>query len=407
MNRQFLLILFVLVCDISFGQISFEKGYFINNDNQRIDCLIKNNDWKHNPSEFNYKMSVDSEIETAGLLSVLEFGVDGVFKFVRSMVDIDRSSEEVLKLTKDKAPVLTREVLFLKVLVEGKANLFEYVESNFIRYFYNTSTTQIQQLIFKTYKTQGYRIAKNNRFKQQLWNDLKCDQLKSDRIERLHYTSRELVSYFKDYNNCQESDTNSFEVRQKRDLFNLSIRPRINRTQLSIQNNISSGRDTDFGNNVSFGLGVEAEYIFPYNKNKWAVSIEPTFQSFAAEKVSEADNLVGGQLVANVDYKSIEIPLTVRHYFFLNENSKLFFNVSYIYDFVFESNFEFARVDGSVLEVLDVNTRSNLGIGLGYKQNDRFSLEFKYYTNREVLGKFVFWNTEYKTLSLIFGYTLL
>ena len=44
-----------------FAQISFEKGYFINNANQKTNCLIKNQDWKDNPTEFEYKLDENSE----------------------------------------------------------------------------------------------------------------------------------------------------------------------------------------------------------------------------------------------------------------------------------------------------------------------------------------------------------
>jgi len=45
-------------------------------------------------------------------------------------------------------------------------------------------------------------------------------------------------------------------------------------------------------------------------------------------------------------------------------------------------------------------------MGIGYKQNDRYSLEIRYQTNREILGNYLSWNSEYKTLSIIFGYSL-
>lgn len=47
MKKQ-LLILTVLLSLITNAQIIFEKGYYITNDDQKIDCFIKNNDWKYN-----------------------------------------------------------------------------------------------------------------------------------------------------------------------------------------------------------------------------------------------------------------------------------------------------------------------------------------------------------------------
>ena len=43
-----LLVVFLIAFNIfnSYSQIKFEKGYFINNYNDKTDCLIKNIDWK-------------------------------------------------------------------------------------------------------------------------------------------------------------------------------------------------------------------------------------------------------------------------------------------------------------------------------------------------------------------------
>ena len=144
----------------------------------------------------------------------------------------------------------------------------------------------------------------------------------------------------------------------------------------------------------------------PFNKNKWAIAIEPTYQSFKSQKTTNVNNISGGVLIANVDYSSVEVPVGLRHYFYLNNNSKIFINASYIFDLSSKSSIEFTRNDGSNLNSLEIETRNNLAMGIGYKQNDRYSLEIRYQTNREILGNYLSWNSEYKTLSIIFGYSL-
>ena len=97
-------------------------------------------------------------------------------------------------------------------------------------------------------------------------------------------------------------------------------------------------------------------------------------------------------MIANVDYSSIEFPVGLRHYLFLSNNSKVFINASYIFDLSSKSSIEFTRNDGSNLDSIEIETRSNLAIGIGYKQNDRYSLEVRYQTNREILRNYLFWN---------------
>ncbi|WP_298546280.1 tRNA modification GTPase [uncultured Aquimarina sp.] len=407
MKKQLLLILITILSLKSYSQITFEKGYYINNANQKINCLIKNIDWRNNPDKFEYKLSENSESKNATIKSVKEFGVNNISKYIRNTVDIDRSTDNINNIFYDKRPIFKQEELFLKVLIEGKSSLYQYVDGNIERYFYNKDNSSIEQLIFKRYKTVENKIAENNRFKQQLWIDLKCPNFKISKIENLDYKKNELVDFFIEYNNCNNEKIVNFEEKQKRDLFNLTIRPRLNSSSLSIQNSSSDSRNTNFGNKIGFGFGVEAEFVFPFNKSKWAVSIEPTYQNFKSEKTTNLNDTSGEVLIANVDYSSIEIPLTIRHYFFLNNNSKIFINASYVIDISSKSSIHFTRNDGSNINSLEVESRNNFALGIGYKQNDKYSLEVRYQTDRDILGNYVrSWSSKYKTLSIIFGYSI-
>jgi hypothetical protein len=62
--------------------------------------------------------------------------------------------------------------------------------------------------------------------------------------------------------------------------------------------------------------------------------MEPTYHYFKSETEIPIDKV-------KVNYTSIEIPIGVRHYFFLNENSKVFINGSFIVDISFNSIIEF------------------------------------------------------------------
>ncbi len=79
------------------AQIAFEEGYIIKNNNQKINCLIKNKDWKNNPSQFQYKTSIDSDVYIGKLDSIKEFSVNNKLKYIRSKVKIDKSSNNLKK----------------------------------------------------------------------------------------------------------------------------------------------------------------------------------------------------------------------------------------------------------------------------------------------------------------------
>ena len=406
MKKQLVFLVTTILSFNCYSQITFEKGYFIDNTNQKTNCLIKNIDWNNNPTEFEYKLSENSISKMATIKSIKEFGIDHFSKYVRSTVNIDRSSKSLNNLSYDKKPTFKEEELFLKVLVEGKATLYQYIDRDLKRYFYSKENFNIEQLIFKSYKTTDNKVGKNNKFKQQLWVDLKCPNFKKSKIENLDYIKNELIIFFVEYNKCNDQEYVNFESKPKRDLFNLTIRPRINSSSLAMQNFYINSEDIVFENKTEFGSGLEAEFILPFNKNKWAFTIEPTYQSYKSEKTTN-ENIVSGEILkANVDYSSIEVPVSLRHYLFLNNSSKIFINASYVFDLSSKSSIEYIINDSSNLNSLQIITRNNLAIGIGYKQNDKYSLEVRYQTNREILGNYLFWSSKYKTFSIIFGYSL-
>src|SRR5690606_28412537 len=101
-----------------------------------------------------------------------------------------------------------------------------------------------------------------NQFRQQMLNDLKCSTITLNKIERLEYKRSSLLSLFRAYNQCSQSDYLDFEQDQKVD-FNLTIRPRVNSSSLTIQNYATNRGNTDFGNKVGFGIGIESEFTLP------------------------------------------------------------------------------------------------------------------------------------------------
>ena len=96
-------------------------------------------------------------------------------------------------------------MLLLKVLVEGKANLYSYVEGNLFRYFYSLDNNKIEQLVFKSYIIDE-KYGENNKYKQQFLNELKCDGITLNQVERLEYKKNSLTNFFKKFNSCTNSD---------------------------------------------------------------------------------------------------------------------------------------------------------------------------------------------------------
>lgn len=313
------------------AQISFEKGYFIKNDGKYISCFIKNIDWKNNPNKFDYKLSEQSNIQNENINNVKEFGIDSASKYIRNTIKIDRSTSNINKLSTIKDPEFKKETIFLKVLIEGKANLFVYEDGNLRKYFFNVDNDKINQLIFKLYKTKFNKVAKNVSFKKQIWDNLKCQNINIKDIKNLEYKKKQLINLFIDFNDCRNSNYIDYETKDNKKPFNLNFRIGYNLSNLKVVNTISDTQFANFDNGLSYRIGLEAEFILPFNKNKWSIILEPTYQYFKSETEATTQS-------ATLNYSAIELPIGIRHYFYINKNSKLFVNANIVSEISNNSN---------------------------------------------------------------------
>ncbi len=390
----------------SFSQIAFEKAYFIDNTDKRIECFIRNVDGRNNPSGFEYRLDADDETKEGIIGSVKEFKIYGGNHYVRFRVKINRSSDKTNLLETDRAITFREEELYLKLLVEGSANLYSYEEGSIVRYFYSTQDKVISQLVYKRYKKENLEIGENNEFRQQLYNDLKCQDIDPDKILRLPYKLDPLVKLFNQYNLCQNPDFKLNEKDKKNTKFKLNARPGVNIAKLKVENNQSRTKNVDFEQKTSLRLGLELEAILPFNKNKWALFIEPTFQSYQDDQVTMPSNVsIPNGRTAKANYKSVEVPFGLRHYFFLTGKSKIFLNAGLLVDMPFNSKIIYTGLRD---EIAEIGYNYSFTGGIGYNFNNKVSIEGRFLGNREVFNTKAYrsYFSSYSGFSIIFGYSV-
>lgn len=405
MKKQVFLLFAGLFGFNCYSQIVFEKGHYIDNSDHRVDCLIKNKDWESNPNSLIFKLSEDSEQLTLQIDSAKEFAIHDKTKYIRARVHIDRSSDRLSELDHNNNPVYSEEVLFLKVLLEGKANLYGYFDKGLTRFFFSTDSLPIQQLVCKSYLNSANQISKNGLFRQQLMASLSCTDLPVSYYQALEYTREDLIDFFTKYNECHNLIPVLFEKKQKRDLFNLTLLPGFRHSSMWIKNDAVYFREVDFDGKYGFTIGAEAEFIFPFNNNKWAMFIEPTYQYYKSTGATISNINTGEGVTAAVDYKSIEIPFGLRYYVFLNSNSKVFFHVAAVFDSYFNSSLIVTKNSGFEYMDFTFNTKNNYITGLGFKFKDRYRVEVNYHTKRKVLSHYDSWSSGYHTAAIVLGYS--
>ena len=395
-----------------FGQINFEPGYIINNANNRKEGFIKNMDWVNSPSEILFKLRLDDkEIVTYKIENLKEFGIGDFVKYKKFNVQLDMSANSLAKMSYQKEPEFEIKTLLLKQLVGGAANLFIYEGLGLTRFFYNLENSmEIVPLIFKKYMINNNQVGENSEFRSHLFYNFKCEGIDADDSRKLKYDKKNLTEFFQKYNNCMGYNVVIYNKNAAKDVFKLKAKVGI----------ASFNAETDFkgsffspdiysatlSTEYNLRIGVELEYILPFNKNKWSVYIDPAYQSY---KGSGSNNRIFGQVIERefvneieANYRFIDVPIGVRHYMFLNENSKLFVGVAYAFGFNFGGEVTFSESND-----LEINSTANANFGLGYEFKNKYSFEFRYATNRNITNFGSDISTNYSGVCVIFGYLIL
>ena len=261
MKTNLLIFSFTCITASCFAQISFQEGYFINNEGRRTDCLIKDVGWKNNPSKFEYTIASTGESQVQTIDQVQLFEIKGQAKYVRASVDIDQSGVDFDDLSTEVQPDLKREQVFVEVLVEGKGSLYRFQKGNFTRYFFSADEAPIEQLIYKHYLISNSKIGTNSAFKQQLLTHFRCKNFPIKELEHLDFKEKELINFFINYNKCVNAPYTILKNAEKKLPLNVHLRPGVNWASLSISNNTSTTGDVDFGHKLSLRMGVELELM--------------------------------------------------------------------------------------------------------------------------------------------------
>jgi hypothetical protein len=413
-----LCLIIMLSGQFSQGQITYVPGYYIDDSGNTITGFIKNTDWNKNPTNFSFKTNLESEIQNLKLDDVREFGAEELFKFIKWNIYLDTSSENMNYISVKREPEYKQLEVFLKVLIEGPVSLYEYKDENFRKYFYKVSNKDnIEPLVNKKYSSNGQTILENTDYKQQLYEALGRENIAISDMQTLKYSKTSLINFIKTYaGNAAQDDIITYGGAKNEDWFRIHIRPGLNMnsldiTDLAVSNNIIQ-RNFSLDTELSFRLGAQFEFILPFNSNKWALTIEPTYQSYKSSQIKDISPASAFQrdVEASVDLSSIEFSSGLRHYFFLNDEWSIFLNAGISIDIWLKQDLALRSV--GAVSVPDFETDefdSDLsfygGIGVGFK--NRYAFEINYQFNQDILIRTIDFSTDYSALSFIFSYRLL
>ncbi|MBK5195741.1 MAG: hypothetical protein JJE08_06885, partial [Proteiniphilum sp.] len=286
--KHLLIALFFSLSTLSTAQLKFKEGYIVNNRHERTDCLIRNIGNEESTMNFEYRLKDSKDIQKIELSKVEEFGIENELKCIRAIISIDLSRDRITNI-KDTLSQWEEGHVFLKVLVEGElASLYEYYDYGKPLFFYSLKDSNIIPLIYKKYNVEiaanfVEQILYNNTFREQLNEHLACGTHKNS--DKISYTKKELVKYFENYYNCNNSVYATYSTQIKKGILLFKPAASLNTIHLEIHDPIDAAPKVYFDKVNSIGLGIETEYIFPYNRYIWSVFAEANYLAYKTDNV--------------------------------------------------------------------------------------------------------------------------
>jgi len=413
MKKTFLVFLLFFAFLLN-AQVKFEKGYLITKDGEKKEVLIKNVDWLNSPSEFIYKADQNSREEVGNPLNIKEFGTYNYNKYISYTGPIDYSSDYISFLSYKSEPEYKENTVFLKETASGDKNLYLYKGKNITRYFYADTgkNSDIKPLTYKKYYPNGdnMKIATNEGYINELKIIFSNDASAQKSISNTKYTESSLKKLFVTHNESISGVTPNSPVLSDKNKtkFNLSIRPGINFYSKMDINNMFGNQN--FASKTNFRIGIEAEIVLPFNRNKWAILFEPTYSFYSNDKITQPanDELYN---ISMDSYSFINLPIGIRHYMYLNDKSKFFVN----------AQLNVLRLKTGKAKTMDLDYEGNIfdqanlapsqlfksfSVGAGYTYNNKYSIEFQYSTSHEILESSFTESAQISYASIILGYNI-
>jgi hypothetical protein len=378
----------------SFSQAKFEKGYFVNKAKVRVECLIKNADWHYNPQKFEYQLLNNPKTQIGTITDILEFGIDNKAKYIKATVKMDKSSDVITDLSPSGQPVFSEQTIFLKPLLEGESNLYEYEEASFKRFFFNTKDKPIEQLIYKQFLRPNGDIGTNAQYRQQLTIAVNCAKTPEQLRVKLEYKKSSLISYFQLYNQCFDKKSITLTETRAKFKFHVSALVGVNNTSLEfIDYRPWQIYNEQLGRKSFARVGAELELVLPFNNNKWSLFLAPMVHKYQENKANAA---------ASTSYKALEYAFGFRYSLFLNNDFKLFLSPTVILDRPLQGFIYIGR-NGNTYRELSFNSSLGLGGGVSYK---KIALEMRFYSKRDILGPTYGTNLYLQEMNLLLKYKL-
>ncbi|PQB04359.1 outer membrane beta-barrel protein [Aureitalea marina] len=359
------------------AQNEFVPGSYTLHSGKKVEGLIKNQPLKPWDVSFEFKEK-DGPTVSVSAESVQEVTIEDNSIYLRRRIRYDQSIDRLNNLNFSSQPDWSFRTGFIKLVVDGQADLFVLQDDGGDRFYFRRGDASIQPLVYKRY-LKDQDIAYNRQFRGQLATQFAdCLSLSPSDFESLLYQESSLIGIFKKFNNCISEDAVLVLDKEKRKpKITLRLKAGVNFSDYEVENDLSENFGGDFGSKTSFRGEAEGEIMLSGEKSHWALFLGLGYYPGIDKTIQQPTGSINTP-IQDVTLKyltSFEIPVGARYYFPITDKVRLSLQAGFLYTYVKELSITYSATNIDLKEPSFGIGKPLIGFGIHV---DRFFVESRF-----------------------------
>ncbi|AZQ43854.1 outer membrane beta-barrel protein [Nonlabens ponticola] len=404
--KKILCVCICLITLVANSQTQRIPAYVIDTEGVKTQGFINSSTNYKTPSAINFYSSTEgNESVKITPQNAREVGLtNGDVKLISSATTIDLSNDEVLT---NSSEIRTREsTIFLRQIIQGKADLYLHSNENNTRYYIKNDTSSIVLLPFKKYMTTD-NVVKNVATYRAILNEyLKCNKNDFKVLSETSYNENDLKDYIQRYNDCQGSNSKIFKQRFNFKPFSATAMAGVGFSYANLDPTADRFDGFDDPSNTALRVGGIAEFSLDRINYTWSIIGELFYTAGSSTELSQEqiDGNVSGK-ITSFEYQSIDAMLGARTYLYANDKLSIFPGLSVGYK-VSSGDSKIYAIDPSVNIVSDISNQFVVQPSVGIEFNRKVSAvaQYQFYTDTS-FRNFGF-DINLSTFNVMVGYRL-
>lgn len=198
------LLLIILAINLSYAQATWIEGTVVKQDGTELKGEINDKEWSVNPEDIEFR-EAGGPVQKFTVHQIKGFSTARPSRYEAFAIEYDGEDQNMNRLSTNRNPVsLTRDTLFLRVIVKAPIGLYEFVDVNGRIHFFTNQEQGVEELLNRKYKdaTNSSLVGVNEKFKQQLILKAgSCPDLHAS-IKSLKYNEAALQNMITKLNKC-------------------------------------------------------------------------------------------------------------------------------------------------------------------------------------------------------------